>query len=108
MWRAQCCLQQAGPAGGAGAELEDDWGQTPGSLLLNPWETVADRSAERTSQRLFCVFEGKVLSVVFLSRELTLFAISFAKTHLLLESLDVCHWLCNKVWNEAVLEKEGL
>lgn len=54
------------------------------------------------------MFEGKVLSVVFLSRELTLFAISFAKTHLLLESLDVCHWLCNKVWNEAVLEKEGL
>jgi len=50
------------------------------------------------------------MSVVFLSRELTPFVISFAKTHLLLKSLDTCHWLCDKAkWirNEVVLENEG-
>lgn len=28
--------------------------------------------------------------------QLSLFVISFAKTHLLLKSLDVCHWLCDE------------
>lgn len=51
------------------------------------------------------------MSVAFLSRVLTLFVTSFAKTRLLLKSLGVCHWLCDEpkwIWNEVVLEKEGV